>query len=293
VVVEFLFNKENWHPDVAGDLAPAAGVVIMQAIPVDFADDKDCMTWEDLTGPETSPEVLAVTFEGTKLLVQAQERSQSKAAVLLPSVPSAQYARLERCTSMMDWPNRCCYYSYLIALHITKCKRFSKVITADLKKAGAVPFSAPFKSLDRINAKIFSEYSNGPLPYMHRVTDILRMGAEVKDHADLANVLRKFNAMHPFRKFKNRLVKPTHDVLTVFEWEGIMVEVQFSFKSINLMKKFAHTAYDMFRIKLDQDGAAEAILATVFEGVPMDGPFFVGGYETLRPEKIVLKPILF
>ena len=228
----------------------------------------------------------------TALLSEAESMSKSKAAQFLPGIDPATFSRLKRLVNLSRSPNRHSYYSYFFAKHINKCRRFDKAVGAAIVNAGAVPLKAPFKSIDRVHAKVEAEYTAGPEPFLHRVTDLLRMGAVVKDHKSMQHAVEQVGRKFPYLKLKNRLAGPTHDVLVVFDFEGLLVEVQFSFMDINLMKSFSHAAYDYNRIDLAAYNAMEAILTAAFVGLPRNGPFYIGGYESMKPEQIKLKAVL-
>ena len=241
---------------------------------------------------ESTDVLLTEIRDATALLSEALSVSKKKAAQLLPGIDPASFSRLKRLVNLSMAPNRHSYYSYFFAKHINKCKRFDTIVGAAIIQAGAVPLKAPFKLIDRVHNKVQAEYTTGPKPYLHRVTDLLRMGAVVKDHKSMQIAVGQFAQQFPFLKLKNRLAGPTHDVLVVFDFEGVLVEVQFSFAKINTVKLFSHVAYDYSRINLGAINAMEAILTAAFVGLPRNGPFYIGGYGAMKPEQIQLKAVL-
>ena len=57
------------------------------------------------------------------------------------------------------------------------------------------------------------------------------------------------------------LGQPTQDVLVVIEYAGgVLVEVQFTFKSVMLMKMFSHAAYSVTRIDTKSESACMNML---------------------------------
>jgi len=86
---------------------------------------------------------------------------------------------------------------------------------------------------------------------------------------------------------KVRLASQTHDVVCVVRHEGILCELQFSFRSVLLMKSFSHAGYDLSRVKLDAFGGFREMLDMAFD-LPRLGTNSAGGYETRKPEDINL-----
>ena len=285
---DFYSKIDGTPPDIAHIKAPHGTT---QCVPEEFA-DRVYHHVDDEHDPESSEPVQKEIKSAAETLAKAQTLSKSEAEKLLPGVNPDTFARLQRLVALSIWPNRYSYFSYLVARHINACQRFDAAIETAIVKAGATPMKAPFKSIDRVHAKVEAEYMDGPTPNLHRVTDLLRMGAVVKDHASLKRAVESFGKHFPFAKLKNRLAGPTHDVLAVFYFEGILVEVQFSYRTINLMKLFAHAAYEYSRINLDAHNGMEAILTAGFVGLPRHGPFYIGGYESMKPEQVQLKAVL-
>ena len=263
-----------------------------QPVPKEFA-GRAYHHFNDARDPESAAPVVEEILDANALLVKAQSMSAQKAHALLPGVAPDTFPRLQRLVTISPCaPKRYCYCSFLIAKHLNVCKRFDECITALLKKAGAVPMKAPFKSIDRIKAKIQSEYADGPAPGLHRVTDILRMTAAVQDHRSLKNAIDALKEKFSVVKLKPRLDGPTHDVLVVIEFDGVLVEVQIAYYNVNLMKVFSHASYDYSRINLEASDAMEAILTAAFVGLPRNGPFYAGGYASMTPDQIQLKAVL-
>lgn len=263
-----------------------------QTVPEEFV-GREYHHFHDEKDPESAALVLEEICNANALLVKAQSMSPQKSQALLPGVAPVTFPRLQRLINVTPCaPKRHCYFSFLIAKHLNVCKRFDKYVAAVLQKAGAIPKKAPFKSIDRIKAKVQSEYKDGPAPGLHRVTDILRMSATVQDHQSLQNAVDALRKRFPFIKLKPRLDGPTHDILAVFSFDGILAEVQFSFYKVNLMKVFSHASYDYSRINLKASDAMEAILTAAFVGLPRDGPFYTGGYESMTADQIKLKAVL-
>ena len=79
----------------------------------------------------------------------------------------------------------------------------------------------------------------------------------------------------------------THDVVCVVRHEGLLCELQFSFRSVLLMKSFSHAGYKLSRVKLDAFGGFREMLDMAFD-LPRLGTNSAGGYETRKPEDINL-----
>ena len=88
---------------------------------------------------------------------------------------------------------------------------------------------------------------------------------------------------------KNRLEDPTHDVLTCIQLPGIGViaEVQFSFRSVLLVKSFAHAAYRIERVNLNARGGFREMLDCCFT-LPRTGAKSAGNYNTRKKSDICI-----
>ena len=81
-----------------------------------------------------------------------------------------------------------------------------------------------------------------------------------------------------------RLAEETHDVLAIIEFEeGLLCDVQFSFSSVQLMKVFAHAAYNISRV----DGFFGMLMLAY--NIPIFTSNFKAGYSTRSRDAITLK----
>ena len=145
-----------------------------------------------------------------------------------------------------------------------------------------------FKLRDAIGSKIEGEYIKMTKPECRFVKDQLRLTVYCDDHRALERADAVLGRKYKVVVRKNRLGAGTHDVLIVIVYEdGMLGEVQLTFRTVALMKAFSHSPYAMTRIKTDTRTAAKDILVALFT-IPRWGGNFAGGYSERSTDEIQL-----
>merc|ERR1711935_92678 len=119
------------------------------------------------------------------------------------------------------------------------------------------------------------------------IKDAVRALIVVDDHKAMEAAVAQAKAEFEVVEVKVRLDKQTHDVVCVVRHEGLLCELQFSFRSVLLMKSFSHAAYDLSCVKLDAVGGFREMLDMAFD-IPRLDVNSAGGYETRGPGDINL-----
>ena len=95
------------------------------------------------------------------------------------------------------------------------------------------------------------------------------------------------------RELKHRLAEPTHDlVLIVNLADGLLGEIQLSFRAVDLMKRFSHSGYNLLRCDLAKGLAGFREFMMLAYTLPRHTDAnCLGGYRTRSKDEIQLKPI--
>ena len=132
------------------------------------------------------------------------------------------------------------------------------------------------------------EYIKLTKPQCIHLKDQLRVTCFVDDHRRLETAQEALGKKYKYVVTKNRL-KATRDVLCVIEFKnGWLVEVQFSFRAVALMKSFSHAPYAITRLETDSNTAVDDILLALFT-IPLWVSNFAGGYNDRTPDEIQLR----
>lgn len=115
----------------------------------------------------------------------------------------------------------------------------------------------PLVTVVHANMKLWtraSEKATGAYEYLRmpnapfHIKDGLRCSISCNDAIAMANAFNAFRSVHTPISVKIRLQEPTHDVLVLFRWYNLIVELQFHFSTILSLKTLSHTAYNISRI---------------------------------------------
>lgn len=161
--------------------------------------------------------------------------------------------------------------NYLQVLGINRFETFhAKGLEVTLAAGGdASSYSAgPLKNEDRVSAKCMpggdywsDEAANGP--FCKWVMDVDRGTVKCKTRSMMVRATAA--AVKIFGEpavVKDRRNKVQHDVLMVFDHEGLYVEVQFHYEDTLAVKVLAHAIFEIKRLKTD-DGVTSSGLDTV------------------------------
>lgn len=146
---------------------------------------------------------------------------------------------------------------YLIVLNINRFETFhAKGLEVALAAGGtASSYSAgPLKNEKRVIAKCTpgGDYNLKPKPYCKWVMDVDRGTVKCKTRSMMVRATAA--AVTIFGEpavVKDRRDKVQHDVLMVFDHEGLYVELQFHFEDILAVKVLAHAVFEIQRLKTD------------------------------------------
>ncbi len=200
--------------------------------------------------------------------------------------------RLEQEGKHDDWKM---YGSFVLALCVMHTAAFHRDMKAIMEPHGDV-IHGKLKDPRRAKAKTTAEYcgkKNGAgalvvRPEMRCVKDFLRVTVVVDDHRAMERALRALQDQFAIVSMKNRLTAGTHDAMCFVRLpgDGLIAEVQFSFRSVLLVKSFSHVAYRLARVDLDARGGLREMLDVAFR-IPRNGAKSAGGYAARNPDETV------
>ena len=180
-------------------------------------------------------------------------------------------------------------YAYVqLASLVLVNNEFHAAMAAVLGPHGEVLHGA-FKSVDSSKAKINRQYMKLSKPECTHVKDQLRVTCFVDDHRRLEAAHAALGKSFKYVVTKNRLGEATRDVLCVIQLRnGVLAEVQFSFRAVALMKSFSHAAYAITRLETGSATAVQDILKALFT-MPIWVSNLAGGYNARTPDEIQLR----
>lgn len=130
---------------------------------------------------------------------------------------------------------------------------FRAAVTAAFKDFTHPTSVAPLKALLRAAAKqhhVTGDYVGQPLPHAQYIKDLLRCAQRVDDHVDMVDACTLIQSTFNVRDLKDRRLTDLHDVVIIIEFQGVLAEIQLSYKAVNALKLFGHAAYDFTRLDL-------------------------------------------
>ena len=229
--------------------------------------------------------------DGVAVLRRAREAfaADTSGAAPLHHFPAATRDRLDAAFAASIEDGKSNYDQVQLASLVLVNNEFHAAMAAVLGPHGEVLHGA-FKSLDSFGAKIQRQYSKLTKPECIHVKDVLRVTCFVDDHRRLEAAHAALGKSFKYVVTKNRLGEATRDVLCVIQLRnGVLAEVQFSFRAVALMKSFSHAAYAITRLETDGSASAvEDILKALFT-MPILVSNFAGGYNARTPDEIQLR----
>ena len=185
------------------------------------------------------------------------------------------------------------YYSWLLAKSVLLSEGFHARLAACLGPHATALIHANMKTVLRSRSKVEADYMKRAKPQFRWLFDILRLTVVVDNHREMERCMAKLATDFTISKLKIRLAGDTHDVLAVVEYEDLLCEVQFTFASVLLMKKFSHQAYNLTRVDLSSlTGFREMLDATFAIPKMANGFQRAGGYSTRSKDAIATKLVL-
>ena len=133
---------------------------------------------------------------------------------------------------------------------------FRAAVTAAFKDFTHPTSVAPLKAVQRAMAKqspTTGDYVGQPLPHAQYIKDLLRCAQRVDDHADMVDACTLIQSTFNVRDLKDRRLTDLHDVVIIIEFQGVLAEIQLSYKAVNALKMFGHAAYDFTRVDVSTD----------------------------------------
>ena len=130
---------------------------------------------------------------------------------------------------------------------------FRAAVTAAFKDFTHPTSVAPLKAIQRAMAKqnpTTGDYIGQPLPHAQYIKDLLRCAQRVDDHADMVDACTLIQSTFNVRDLKDRRLTDLHDVVIIIEFQGVLAEIQLSYKAVNALKLFGHAAYDFTRMNV-------------------------------------------
>ena len=109
---------------------------------------------------------------------------------------------------------------------------------------------ACLKGLQRAAGKSYhttGDYLGLPHPHAQHVKDYLRFEQRCDGHAELLAVAALVKATHEVVQTKDRRSGSTHDVVLLIRFQGVVAEIQLTFRAVNALKAFQHVAYGISR----------------------------------------------
>jgi len=148
-------------------------------------------------------------------------------------------------------------FEWLYARALLLSDRFHAAMTAVLEPYGEV-VPGMIKGFNRALAK-GNEYSGQYVglpghssPLTKYLKDVLRTTVMVDNRSTLAAAVRALKVAFPeVASVKNRLAEHTHDVLAVVRFEGLLVEVQFHFQPVLVLKTLSHIGFNLSRMQTE------------------------------------------
>ena len=109
---------------------------------------------------------------------------------------------------------------------------------------------ACLKGLQRAAGKsspVTGDYLGLPKPHAQHVKDYLRCEQRCDGHAELLAAAALVKAAHEVVQTKDRRSGSTHDVVLLIRFQGVVAEIQLTFRAVNALKAFQHVAYGISR----------------------------------------------
>ena len=232
----------------------------------------------------TSPDGVAVVRRAREALA-----ADTSGAAPLHHFPAATRDRLDAGFAASIEHGEPIYAYVQLASLVLVNNEFHAAVAAVLGPHGEVLHGA-FKSLDSMIAKIERQHSKLTMPECIHVKDQLRVTCLVDDHRRLEAAHAALGKSFKYVVTKNRLGEATRDVLCVIQLRnGVLVEVQFSFRAVALMKSFSHAAYAITRLETDGSTTAVQDILKALVTIPMWVENFAGGHNARTPDELQLR----
>lgn len=117
--------------------------------------------------------------------------------------------------------------------------------------SGAIVVHVPMKKYARSDSKCqdkneYGKYMQNGEPWAH-LKDVLRATVRCDTLEVLVQAAETLFAAHTAEIVKNRIDEPTHDIIAVIRFQGVLVEVQFHLGFVLDIKPLSHAAYNITR----------------------------------------------